>query len=105
MRAIDFAANEFRKDVLELMRQPMEDGKVTIARASGSYTYPTRFMLIAAMNPCPCGYFGDLQHACTCSDQVIRRYQGRISGPLLDIIDHKKKFSAISDVVYTSKII
>ncbi len=78
---------EFRRDVLEVMRQPIEDGKVTIARAQASLTYPARFMLVAAMNPCPCGFFNDHLKACTCTPQVIQRYLQRISGPLLDRID------------------
>jgi magnesium chelatase family protein len=78
---------EFRKDVLELMRQPMEEGQLTISRASGSFSYPSRFMLVAAMNPCPCGYYGDPQRACTCSELSIHKYRNRISGPLLDRID------------------
>ena len=78
---------EFKKNVLEVLRQPLEDGVVTIARASSSITYPARFMLIAAMNPCPCGYLGDPKHGCTCSPQAINRYQNRISGPLFDRID------------------
>lgn len=78
---------EFRKDVLELMRQPMEDGQLTLSRASGSFSYPSRFMLVAAMNPCPCGYYGDPQRACTCSELAIHKYRNRISGPLLDRID------------------
>lgn len=78
---------EFRKSVLEVLRQPMEDGKVTIARASTSITYPAGFTLIAAMNPCPCGYLTDEKHACTCSAAGIRQYRSRISGPLLDRFD------------------
>jgi magnesium chelatase family protein len=78
---------EFRKNVLEVMRQPMEDGRVTISRASLSVTYPANFMLIAAMNPCPCGYFSDRTHECTCEISQIQRYRARISGPLLDRID------------------
>ena len=78
---------EFRKEVLELMRQPMEDGQLTIARAIGSFSFPSRFMLLAAMNPCPCGYYGDLQRPCTCSALSIQKYRNRISGPLLDRID------------------
>lgn len=78
---------EFRRNILDLLRQPLEDGKVTIARASVTLTYPARFMLIAAMNPCPCGYSGDPHHACTCSPQQAQRYRGRISGPILDRID------------------
>ena len=78
---------EFRKNVLEVMRQPMEDGGVTISRAALSLTYPARFMLVAAMNPCPCGYFSDPAHACTCTIPQIQRYRSRISGPLLDRID------------------
>jgi magnesium chelatase family protein len=78
---------EFRKNVLEVLRQPMEDGVVTIARAAMSLSYPARFMLAAAMNPCPCGYFGDPQHACTCGPLGVERYLTRVSGPLLDRID------------------
>ena len=78
---------EFRRPVLEVLRQPLEDNEVTIARAAMSLTYPARLMLAAAMNPCPCGHFGDSQKACTCAPQVVQRYLARISGPLLDRID------------------
>ncbi|BDI32423.1 magnesium chelatase [Capsulimonas corticalis] len=78
---------EFRRDVLEVLRQPLEDGHVTIARIAGTMTYPARLMLVAAMNPCPCGYFGDTIKSCTCSPQMIAKYLQRISGPLLDRID------------------
>src|SRR3989449_8994546 len=78
---------EFRKSVLEVLRQPMEDGVVTIARAAMSLSYPARFMLAAAMNPCPCGWFGDPHHACACAPVGVQRYLARVSGPLLDRID------------------
>jgi len=78
---------EFKKNVLEVLRQPMEDGYVTIARALTSITYPARFMLVAAMNPCPCGHFSDPHHECTCHDTKIHRYRSKISGPLMDRID------------------
>jgi magnesium chelatase family protein len=78
---------EFRKNVLEALRQPLEDGRVTITRAAMTATYPSRFMLVAAMNPCPCGHFGDSHKACRCTPQQIRQYQAKISGPLLDRID------------------
>ncbi|MBM3143810.1 MAG: YifB family Mg chelatase-like AAA ATPase [Chloroflexi bacterium] len=78
---------EFGSRVLEVMRQPLEDKHVTISRAQGSLTFPANFQLIAAMNPCPCGYAGDTVKECTCSNQVITRYQKRISGPMLDRID------------------
>jgi magnesium chelatase family protein len=78
---------EFRKNVLEVLRQPMEDGVVTIARAAMSLSYPARFMLAAAMNPCPCGWFGDLHHTCACGSLAVQRYLARVSGPLLDRID------------------
>ena len=78
---------EFRKNVLEVMRQPLEDGGVTISRAATSITYPSRFMLVAAMNPCPCGFFGDPHKECSCSPIQIQKYRTKISGPLLDRID------------------
>src|SRR5580698_2345885 len=78
---------EFPRNVLEVLRQPLEDGTVTIARASMSLTFPARFMLAAAMNPCPCGYFNDKSRECQCTPPVIQRYVSKVSGPLLDRID------------------
>jgi len=78
---------EFPRSVLEVMRQPLEDGVITISRAHQSTTYPAKFMLLAALNPCPCGYAGDNQKQCSCSDVQISRYLQRLSGPLLDRID------------------
>ena len=78
---------EFKKNVLEVLRQPLEDGQVTIARAATSLTYPARFMLVAAMNPCPCGFLSDPQRECQCTYPQIQRYKSKISGPLLDRID------------------
>ena len=78
---------EFRKDSLDLMRQPLEDGKVTISRVSGSVTYPAEFMMVCAMNPCKCGWYGDPSGRCRCSQQSVENYQSRISGPMLDRID------------------
>ena len=78
---------EFRRNVLEVMRQPLEDGHVAIARAAAACDFPSRFMLVAAMNPCPCGYADDPTHVCRCSQRQITAYRGKISGPLLDRID------------------
>jgi magnesium chelatase family protein len=78
---------EFGKNILETLRQPLENGTIQISRASGSLEYPCRFMLIAAMNPCACGYYGNLDQACKCSQQQLQRYLSRISGPLLDRFD------------------
>lgn len=78
---------EFHRDVLESLRQPLEDGNITVARTKGSYTFPAKFILIAAQNPCPCGHYNDPQKECTCSSNQITKYQKKISGPLLDRID------------------
>jgi len=78
---------EFRKNVIEVLRQPMEDDQVTISRANSTASYPAKFMLLAAMNPCPCGFSGDSKRRCTCSDNQIQRYRAKISGPLMDRID------------------
>jgi len=86
---------EFKKSVLEVLRQPLEDGKVTIARAAMSLSYPADVMLVAAMNPCPCGYLGDERHVCTCSEPEVRRYRSRLSGPLLDRIDLQVEVPAV----------
>ena len=78
---------EFRKDTLDLMRQPLEDGSVTISRVSGAVTYPAEFMMVCAMNPCKCGWYGDPSGRCTCSPQAVEHYRSRISGPMMDRID------------------
>ena len=78
---------EFRRNVLEVLRQPLEEGMVTISRALASISYPARFMLAAAMNPCPCGYLGDAERSCSCTPLKVRSYRSRVSGPLLDRID------------------
>jgi len=78
---------EFHRDVLEILRQPLEDGHITISRVAGSLTYPARFMMVAAMNPCPCGFYTDPTRNCTCTPWMIHKYLRRISGPLLDRID------------------
>ncbi len=78
---------EFKRNVLEVLRQPLENAEVTVSRATATVTYPAGFMLVAAMNPCPCGYIGDAKHQCTCTPGQVHRYRTRVSGPLLDRID------------------
>lgn len=103
---------EFKKNTLEVLRGPLEDGEVTISRVNLTTTYPSRFMLIASMNPCPCGYYGTDDNKCHCSEKEITRYMGQISGPLLDRIDlhievkpiEYKKISS-SENIESSKII
>ena len=80
---------EFNRNVLDAMREPLETGRVAISRAAGQADYPARFQLVAAMNPCPCGYLGDAKGDCHCSADAVRRYRGKVSGPLLDRVDIK----------------
>ncbi|MEX2382405.1 MAG: YifB family Mg chelatase-like AAA ATPase [Opitutales bacterium] len=87
---------EFKRSVLEVLRQPLEEGSVSISRSAGKVTLPCQFMLVAAMNPCPCGYLGDSKHDCHCSAAQIHRYRSRISGPLLDRIDLHVEAPALS---------
>jgi len=94
---------EFKRSVLEVLRQPLEDGEVTIARANMTLTFPAQFTLIAAMNPCPCGYLGDAKNSCTCTDTDIRKYRAKISGPLLDRIDLHLEVPALSFTDMSSK--
>ncbi|MCX8094813.1 MAG: YifB family Mg chelatase-like AAA ATPase [Caldisericia bacterium] len=94
---------EFRRDVLEVLRQPIEEGFVTISRVKTSLTYPSDFLLIGAMNPCPCGYFGDSEKNCTCSLSEIKRYRSKISGPLWDRFDIKIKVPRVKENEVFSK--
>jgi magnesium chelatase family protein len=87
---------EFKKNILEMLRQPLEDNIVTIARATISITYPSNFMLVAAMNPCPCGYYTDTTRQCSCNPYSIQRYMNKISGPLLDRIDIQVEVPAVN---------
>lgn len=103
---------EFRRDVMEALRQPLEDGKVTISRVAGTLTYPSSVMLVAAMNPCPCGFFGHPSRECICTNNAVRKYLNRISGPMLDRIDlhvevppvNYSELSAVSDGESSAKI-
>jgi len=95
---------EFRRDVLEVLRQPIEEGYVTISRVKTSLTYPSDFLLIAAMNPCPCGYFGDSEKTCTCTLNEIKRYRGKISGPLWDRFDIKIKVPRVKESEVFSEV-
>ncbi len=87
---------EFRRDALEILRQPLEDREITVTRTSGTYTYPCDFMLVASYNPCPCGFLGDPNHECLCTDGQIAKYLGKISGPLLDRIDIQVQVPAVT---------
>jgi magnesium chelatase family protein len=87
---------EFKRTALEVLRQPLEEGEVAISRSMGKVNFPCAVMLVAAMNPCPCGYLGDLKHECRCGPTIIQRYRSRISGPLLDRIDLHIEAPALS---------
>jgi magnesium chelatase family protein len=95
---------EFRRDTLEVLRQPMEDGVVTIGRVTRTVTFPSRFTLAAALNPCPCGFFNDARHECLCSPVQIARYLAKISGPLLDRIDLQIEVPALTPDQITSTV-
>ncbi|HET9228108.1 MAG TPA: ATP-binding protein, partial [Thermoanaerobaculia bacterium] len=87
---------EFRRDTLESLRQPLEEGFVTVVRARARLQFPARFALLAAMNPCPCGHLGDPRYDCRCLPQIVERYRGKISGPLLDRIDLHVEVPAVT---------
>ena len=94
---------EFSRESLEVLRQPLEDGQITVSRAAGSATYPSHFQLVAAMNPCKCGYYGHPTRQCTCSPSAVRQYRSRVSGPLLDRIDLCVEMDPIAfDELHTS---
>ena len=97
-------APEFRRNVLEVLRQPLEDGRITVVRAAGSIDYPAAFMLVAAMNPCPCGFFSDPQKECRCTPMQITRYRSRVSGPLLDRIDIQVEVPAVAYEALASRV-
>ena len=97
-------APEFRRNVLEVLRQPLEDGRITVVRAAGSIDYPAAFMLVAAMNPCPCGFFSDPQKECRCTPMQIIRYRSRVSGPLLDRIDIQVEVPAVAYEALASRV-
>lgn len=88
---------EYQRSVLEALRQPLEDKTVSITRANGRATYPADFMLVATMNPCPCGYYGDASHECTCTSTQLLNYQKHLSGPLLDRIDMVVSVSRVAN--------
>ncbi len=94
---------EFHRNVLEALRQPLEDGSVTVSRASGTYQFPSKFTLIAAANPCPCGYLGDTTKTCVCTPHHILRYQKRLSGPILDRIDMHVQVPAVQEEKLTAR--
>lgn len=94
---------EFRRDVLEALRQPLEDGFITVSRAAVTATYPAEFVLVAAMNPCPCGNYGSRIHACRCTSAQVERYRGRVSGPLLDRVDIQVEMPEVGFDELTSK--
>lgn len=96
---------EYRKDVLESLRQPIEDGEVTITRANARATYPSDFMLVAAMNPCPCGNFGTRITPCRCSPAQVARYRNRISGPMLDRLDLHVEMGEVGYSEITSRAV
>jgi magnesium chelatase family protein len=94
---------EFPRSTIEVLRQPLEDGRVTISRASGTFTYPARFMLVATQNPCPCGYFTSPYHTCKCSQLQRKRYARKVSGPVLDRIDIHVEVNAVGNTELTAK--
>ena len=94
---------EFKRDVMEAMRQPIEDGKVTVSRVAGSLTYPSSIMLVAAMNPCPCGFFGHPTRNCTCTPNSVQKYLGKISGPMLDRLDLHVEVPPVDYVALSSQ--
>ena len=93
---------EFKKEILELMREPLEDGKVTINRIQSTITYPSKFMLVASMNPCPCGYYGSKEKECSCTQNQIQKYMNKISGPMLDRIDIHVEVSPVKYDILSS---